>query len=208
LLGSEGARTGLVDVAVSPAPARARRRRRGVGVGAGIPFWSGGARRAREGERWGARARRGERHGLWPGTHWEQAVRRSLGRRHGWRRTRRPQLGSNARGNGGRWRSAHSPVKRTALPPLRPRARGNPPRRGHGGAGDRSTNWRSGAREGPKAQPRIQGYGARVLVCTPARGRRGSHGRARERERECERAGNGPRRRPGRGGSLRLEGLG
>jgi hypothetical protein len=31
-------------------------------------------------------------------------------------------------GSGGRWRSVHSPVKRAAFPPLRPRARGNHPR--------------------------------------------------------------------------------
>jgi hypothetical protein len=30
-------------------------------------------------------------------------------------------------GSGGRWRSVHSPVKRAALPPLRPHARGNHP---------------------------------------------------------------------------------
>jgi hypothetical protein len=51
-----------------------------------------------------------------------------------------------------------------------------------------ATRWascRSGAREGPKAQPRLQGYGARVLGCTPARGRRGPHGRAREHERDA-----------------------
>jgi hypothetical protein len=67
----------------------------------------------------------------------------------------------------------------------------------------RWASWRSGAREGPKAQPHLQGYGARVLGCTPARGRRGSHRRTHERERTGT-----ARRRPRRGGSLRLEGLG
>jgi hypothetical protein len=57
---------GATAVATWSAPARARRRRRGGGVGAGTPFWSRGARRAREGERWGARALRGDRHGLGP----------------------------------------------------------------------------------------------------------------------------------------------
>jgi hypothetical protein len=55
--------------------------------------------------------------------------------------------------------------------------------------------WRRGRRgvrtgglareKGPKAQPCLQGYGARVLGCTPTRGRRGPHRRARERERDA-----------------------
>jgi hypothetical protein len=53
-------------------------------------------------------------------------------------------------GSGDRWRSVHSPVKRAAFPPLRPRARGNHPRGGHGGATDRSAISRSGVREGAK----------------------------------------------------------
>jgi hypothetical protein len=174
LLGSEGARTG----------AGGRRGESGAGAGAatatwrwcwrGYLLWSGGARRACEGARWGARACRGDRHGLRPGTDWKRAARRSLGRRHGWRRIRRPQLGSNARGNGSRWRSVHSPVKRAALPTLRPRARGNPPRRGHGGAADRRANWRSGAREGakgPASPPRLRRacWGARLREGVAAR---------------------------------------
>jgi hypothetical protein len=174
---------GLVDVAVSPTPARARRRRRGVGVGAGTPCWSGGLQRACEDERWCARARRGDRHGLRPDTDWKQAAWRSLGRRHGWRQTRRSQLGS-ARGNDGRWRSAHSPVKRAALPPLCPRARGNPPRRGHGGAADRSANWRSGAREGAKGPASPLGLRhARSGVHACARALRLARTRARTRTR-------------------------
>jgi hypothetical protein len=116
-----------VAVAASPAPARARRLRRGVGVGAGA-LSDQEACDVRARARRGAHARRGDRHGLRPGTDWKRAAWRSLGRRHGWRRTRRPQLGSNARGNGGRWRSVHSPAKRAALPPRRLRAQGNPPR--------------------------------------------------------------------------------
>jgi hypothetical protein len=46
-------------------------------------------------------------------------------------------------------------------------------------------------KNGPKARPRPQGYGARVLGCTPARGRRGPHGRARE----CARDANAMRTR-------------
>jgi hypothetical protein len=41
---------------------------------------------------------------------------------------------------------------------------------------------------GPKAQPHLQGCGARVLGCTPVRGRRGLHGRARERARDVNAA--------------------
>jgi hypothetical protein len=58
----------------------------------------------------------------------------------------------------------------------------------------RPTGMRTGGpaqEKGPKAQPRLQGYGTRMLWCTPVRGRRGSHGRARECERDRERAGNG-----------------
>jgi hypothetical protein len=45
--------------------------------------------------------------------------------------------------------------------------------------------------KGSKAQPRLQGYGARVLGCTHARGHRSSHERAREHKCDRERAGNG-----------------
>jgi hypothetical protein len=48
----------------------------------------------------------------------------------------------------------------------------------HGGEGRRRRNY------GPKARPRLQGQGARVLGCTPTRGRRSPHGRARERARD------------------------
>jgi hypothetical protein len=51
--------------------------------------------------------------------------------------------------------------------------------------GRRGASWRSGSREGPKAQPRLRGYCARVLGCMPTRGRRGPHGRARDRERDA-----------------------
>jgi hypothetical protein len=165
-----------VDVAASPAPATWHWCWRGY------LLWSGGARRACEGARWGARACRGDRHGLRPGTDWKRAVRRSLGRRHGWRRARRPQLGSNARGNDGRWRSVHSPVKGAALPPLRPRAQGNPPQRGHGGAADRSANWRSGAREGAKGPASPPGLRhARAGVHASARASRLTRTRTRTR---------------------------
>jgi hypothetical protein len=73
-------------------------------------------------------------------------------------------------GSGGRWRSVHSPVKRVALPSLRPRARGNHPRRGHGGAADRSATSRSGARKGAKGPASPPGLRrARVGVHTCAR---------------------------------------
>jgi hypothetical protein len=155
-----------------------RRRSRHVGTGTGAattvrrwcwrgyPFPVRGARDVHVKASAGVRVRGGGSTRAWPGMGWTQTARRRLGRRHGWWRIRRPQLGSNARGNGGWWRNTLSPVKRAALPPLCPRARGNPPRRGHGGAGDECASWRSGAREGPKDQPRLQGYGARVLGCT------------------------------------------
>jgi hypothetical protein len=89
-----------------------------------------------------------------------------------------------SRVNGGRWRSAHSPVKRAALPPLRARARGNPPWRGHGGADDRDANWRSDAREGAKGPASPPGLRrARVGVHACARASRLARTRARTRMR-------------------------
>jgi hypothetical protein len=74
-------------------------------------------------------------------------------------------------GSGGRWRSVHSPVKTVALPPLRPRARGNHPRRGHGGAANKSAISRSGAREGakgPASPPGLRRACAEVHTCARA----------------------------------------
>jgi hypothetical protein len=74
-------------------------------------------------------------------------------------------------GSGGRWRSVHSPVKRAALPPLRPCARSNHPRSGHGGAADRSAISRSGAREGakgPASLPGLRRARAEVHACARA----------------------------------------
>jgi hypothetical protein len=74
-------------------------------------------------------------------------------------------------GSGGRWRSVHSPVKRAVLPPLRPHARGNHPRRGHGGAADRSAISRFGAREGakgPASPPGLRRARAEVHACARA----------------------------------------
>jgi hypothetical protein len=67
-------------------------------------------------------------------------------------------------------------------------ATARPWRRGRGGV--RTGGPAQG--KGPKARPSLQGYGARVLGCTPARGRRGPHGRARMRTR---RDANAPSRR-------------
>jgi hypothetical protein len=83
--------------------------------------------------------------------------------------------------------------KRTALPPLRPRARSKPPRRGHGGAADRNATSRSDAGKGDKGPASPSGLGrARVGVHACARVTC-LHGRAREHER----AGVGPHRWPG-----------
>jgi hypothetical protein len=89
-------------------------------------------------------------------------------------------------GSGGRWRSMHSPVKRAMLPPLRPCARGNPPRRGHGDAADRSANWRFGAREGakgPASPPGLRRARAGVHACARASWLARTHARTRTRRR-------------------------
>jgi hypothetical protein len=83
---------------------------------------------------------------------------------HSWAQTR-------VSGSGGRWRCVHSPVKRAALPSLCPRARGNHPRRGHGGEADRSATLRSGARkgaEGPASPPGLRRARAGVHACARA----------------------------------------
>jgi hypothetical protein len=85
LLVSEGARSaaggrrGASGADAATATRRWRRR--------GYPFLVRGARDVHARASAGVRARRGDRHGLWLGTDWKQAARRSLGRRHGWRRT-------------------------------------------------------------------------------------------------------------------------
>jgi hypothetical protein len=84
-----------------------------------------------------------------------------------------------------------SPVKRAALPPLHPRARGNPPRRGHGGAGDEVGDLevrRKRRAKGPASPPGLRCASAGVHAC--ARALRPARTRARTRTR-CERAGNG-----------------
>jgi hypothetical protein len=168
-----------------------------VGAGAGaavvlarVPL-SGqrGARRAREGESWGARARRCDRHGLGPtrgGHRWRGgAYAGAMGGGgldgRSWART---HVGTAV---GGETRSRRSRGRCSLLcVHVRKATR-------HGEAmvaqAVRWASWRSGAREGPKAQPRLQGYGALVLGCTPARGHRGPHGRARD--------ANAPARRDG-----------
>jgi hypothetical protein len=129
----------------------------------------------------------------WPGTGWIQMARRRLGRRHGWRRTLRPQLGSNVRGNGSWWRNAHSPVKRAALPPLRPRARGNPPRRGHGGSGDEVCELevrRKRRAKGPASPPGLRCARAGVHACARASRPARTRARTRTRTRRQRRGGD------------------
>jgi hypothetical protein len=162
-----------VAVAVNPAPARTRRRRRGVGVGAG-------ALSGQEARDMRARARAWVRMhigvtdtGLGPARIENGRRRRSLGRRHGWRRTRRPQLGTNTRG----WK--RRPVAKRALA---------------GQEGGAPSSAFACARQPSTARPWRRGRQEWKLEV--------------RRTRERERAGDGPRRRPRWGGSLRLEGLG
>jgi hypothetical protein len=80
------------------------------------------------------------------------------------------------------------------------------PRRGHGGVTAASGG--VGTKKGLKARPRLQGYGARVLGCTPASVRRGPHRRVRGHARDANaaRARRHSAAVTKRGGVLRLEG--
>jgi hypothetical protein len=168
----------------------------------------GGARRAREGERWGARARRGidtglARHGVdtdgaaalrpAPWVVADSTAAAGLERAWEWRLVAKHALA-------GQEGSAPSFVSACAREP----ATARPWRRRRRVC--ELEVWRKRRAKGPASSPGLRCARAGVHA---ARGRRGPHGRAREHEHE--RDVNAPataRRQPRRGGSLRLEGLG
>jgi hypothetical protein len=167
---------------VRPSPAWARRRR--CGDGAGDLTRAGARMRERDGVRRGVHARQvtsagGQGWGRDGASRWCMAepgsapwAAASTAPAVGWRERDEALAGCSGRPR--TWRPLPLvTVRATHMAMAGSRRRGRPM---HGGERRRRHE------KGPKARPCLPGYGARVLGCTPARKRRGTHGRTRARD--------------------------